>query len=178
MRIRRADHPSGHPEGHFYGASGAGNTGEWIGHKGTFLEGGIRVPAIVSFPGKLPEGESRDQIITVMDWLPTVFELCGIEVEESLPEWDGHSLLPILKSAEAPCPYGGVLHFAWRNDWMVRDAEWKLIGKGSRDGKEPRLSLHRLTGDEPEVKDYAAEKPELVKRLRAMHEEWLTRVSR
>lgn len=177
MRIRVEDHPSGHPEGHFYGASGAGNTGKWIGHKGTFLEGGIRVPAIVSYPARLPSGQVRDQIITAMDWLPTVFELCGIEVEESLPEWDGHSLLPILKSAEAPGPYGGVLHFAWRNDWMVRDGEWKLIGKGSRDGKKLSLSLHCLADDEPEVKDYAGEKPDLVKRLRARHEEWLGQVS-
>jgi arylsulfatase A-like enzyme len=177
MRIRRADHPSGRPEGDFYGASGAGNTGKWIGHKGTFFEGGIRVPAIISQPGTLPSGEVRDQIITAMDWYPTVLELCGIERDGDSPPPDGHSLLPVIRSAGVPCQYGGVLHFAWGHDWMVRDGEWKLIGKGSRDGGNPVLSLHRLADERPEVKDYAEEKPELVARLRVMHEGWLKEVT-
>ncbi len=58
-RIRVDHHKSGLPKNHFYGASGGGSTGKWIGQKSTFLEGGIRVPAIVSFPGKLPQGEVR-----------------------------------------------------------------------------------------------------------------------
>ena len=58
-RIRGTEHPSGFPEGHFYGASGGGNTGRWIGHKSQFLEGGIRVPAIPELPrqgssGRIP----------------------------------------------------------------------------------------------------------------------------
>lgn len=174
IRIRRADHPSGHPEGYFYGASGGGNTGRWIGHKGTFLEGGIRVPAIIRYPGKLPSGEVRDQIITAMDWYPTVLELCGIERDGTAPELDGHSLLPILESADAPCQYAGVLHFGWRNAWAVREGEWKLIGV---EGEAPRASLHRLTDEEPEVKDYAEDKPAVVKRLKGMHDEWLKAVT-
>ncbi|MCH7226527.1 sulfatase [Haloferula sp. A504] len=177
LRIRRAGHSSGRMEGYFYGASGAGNTGKWIGHKGTFFEGGIRVPAIISYPGKLPSGEVRDQIMTAMDWYPTVLELCGIERTPGSPELDGHSLLPIVQSAEATCLYGEVLHLAWRQDWMVRDGEWKLIGKGARDGGESGVSLHRLTDAKPEVKDYSAEKPGLVTRLRVMHEAWLKEVT-
>ncbi|MDP6037206.1 MAG: sulfatase-like hydrolase/transferase, partial [Candidatus Latescibacteria bacterium] len=66
-----------------YGAhGGGGNTGRWRGHKGTFYEGGIRVPAIVSFPGHIPQGEVRDQAMTNMDFLTTILEMLGIEVPD------------------------------------------------------------------------------------------------
>jgi arylsulfatase A len=161
-RIRVDRHKSGLPKGHFYGASGGGSTGKWIGQKGTFLEGGIRVPAIVSFPGKLPQGEVRGQIITAMDWFPTVLDLCGIERSADAPKFDGHSLLPIIASADAESGYGGVLHFAWGNGWAVRDGDWKLI----------RGRLHNLADAKPEAKNYAAEHPEIVARLTAMYAAW------
>ena len=47
-----------------YGAHGGGGfTGEWAGHKETFYEGGIRVPAIISWPGVIPAGQTRDQAV-------------------------------------------------------------------------------------------------------------------
>ncbi|NNM31003.1 MAG: sulfatase-like hydrolase/transferase, partial [Akkermansiaceae bacterium] len=108
--IRVENHKSGLPKDHFYGASGGGSTGKWIGHKGNFLEGGIRVPAIISYPSALPSGAVRQQIITAMDWYPTVLELCGIAAKADAPKLDGHSLLPVIRSTEAPSGYGGVLH--------------------------------------------------------------------
>jgi arylsulfatase A len=166
--IRVDGHTSGLPNGHFYGASGGGNTGKWIGNKGTFLEGGIRIPAIVSYPSKLPQGEVRDQIITAMDWFPTILELCGIESSADAPKWDGHSLMPIIESADADSEYNGVLHFQWNTQWAVRDGEWKLIGRGNKSN----ATLHRLTGENPEAKNYAEEHPEIVTRLKAMHDQW------
>ncbi len=171
-RIRVDEHKSGYAKDHFYGASGGGNTGKWIGHKGTFLEGGIRVPAIISYPERLPMGEVRDQIITAMDWFPTVLELCGVGQAEDAPKLDGHSLVSVLGSGEAESDYGGVLHFQWHKQWAVRDGDWKLIGV---DGK-PKASLHRLSDDKPEVKNHASEKPEIVARLRRMHEDWAKEV--
>ncbi|MGI9244526.1 MAG: sulfatase-like hydrolase/transferase, partial [Verrucomicrobiales bacterium] len=165
-RIRVDNHKSGHPKGHFYGASGGGNTGKWIGKKGDLLEGGIRVPAIISFPGRLPQGEVRDQIVTSMDWFPTVMDLCGLETESRL---DGHSLLPIIDSPDASSAYGGILHFQWQNRWAVRDGQWKLLSPG--------MKLHRLDDERPEEKNYAAEKPEIVDRLTKMHEQWLKEVT-
>ncbi|MEM6980869.1 MAG: sulfatase-like hydrolase/transferase [Planctomycetota bacterium] len=74
-QIEVDDHASGLPKGHNYGANGGGGySGKWLGTKASLLEGGIRVPAIVSYPNQFPEGHVRDQLITAMDWLPTIIE--------------------------------------------------------------------------------------------------------
>ena len=170
-RIRVDNHKSGHPKGHFYGASGGGFTGKWKGQKGTLLEGGIRVPAIISFPAKLPQGETRDQLVTSMDWLPTVMELCGIDGKKDDPKLDGHSLLPIIRTKKKESGYKGILYFQWHTQWAVRKGEWKLIGRGTK----PSF-LGNLNDEQPERKNYAKEKPELVARLLEMHEKWAVEV--
>ncbi|MFT5469556.1 MAG: arylsulfatase A-like enzyme [Verrucomicrobiales bacterium] len=175
-KIRVDEHKSGLPKDHFYGASGGGSTGKWIGQKGTFLEGGVRVPAIISYAKKLPQGEVRGQVVTAMDWFPTVLNLCGVERKADSPALDGHSLLPILDSKNAESKYGGVLHFAWGTGWAVRDGDWKLIGRDLKDGKV-KTTLHNIGEDEPEVKNHAAEQPEIVSRLTAAHEKWAAEVA-
>jgi arylsulfatase A len=176
-RIQVDNHKSGYPKGHFYGASGGGNTGKWIGQKGSFLEGGIRVPAIISYPAKLPQGQVRDQIVTAMDWFPTVLELCGVAQEAGAPRLDGHSILPLIASPDAESEYRGILHFAWGNDWAVREGDWKLIGTANRKTGKTNLSLHNLAAPHPEVEDYAAGHPELVDRLRRLHDTWAAEVT-
>ena len=163
-RIRVEKHKSGLPKGHFYGASGGGYTGKWIGHKGTFLEGGIRVPAIISYPSKLPKGETRDQAITAMDWMPTVLELC--KVDHKGPKMDGHSLMEIIESNEAKSEYKD-MYWAWGSQWAVRDGDWKLIGNQDRS-----ISLLNITESNPEQKNYIQDKPDLAKRLRGLRDAW------
>ena len=163
-KIRVDNHKSGLPRGHFYGASGGGNTGKWLGQKGSFLEGGIRVPAIISYPAELPTGVVRDQAVTAMDWMPTILDLCNVALPDV--ELDGSSLVPIIESATAKSPYE-VLHWQWGNRWAVREGEWKLLGQ---DGEA--RSLGNLNDPQPETKDYLKEEPELVARLLALHNEW------
>ena len=171
-RIRVDNHRSGYPKGHFYGASGGGSTGKWIGQKGSFLEGGVRVPAIISYPAKLPKGKVRGQIITAMDWFPTVLDLCGVQQPSNSPKLDGHSVLPLIRSAKAKSKYK-ILHFAWGKKWAVREGDWKLIGS---DGNA-KVSLRNLVDAKPEAKDYAKAKPEIVQRLRTLHSDWVKEVS-
>ena len=169
--INNDDHTSGLPKGHYYSAhGGGGNTGKWIGAKGSFLEGGVRVPSIVSWPAKLPKGVVRDQAVTIMDWLPSLIEWCG--VEDLKVKLDGRSLQPIIDSPDTKSAHP-VIHFQWQRRWAVRSGDWKLIGTNARKvGDTVNYSLHNLAEDKPEVKNYAAEKPELVKRLTALHREW------
>jgi arylsulfatase A-like enzyme len=164
-KIRRKNHTSGLAEGTNYGANGGGgNTGKWIGQKSSFLEGGIRVPAVISYPVELPAGIVRDQAVTAMDWMPTILNLCDVALPDV--ELDGSSLLPVIESATAKSPHE-VLHWQWGNRWAVREGEWKLVGRGG----EAR-SLGNLIDSEPEKQDHLKEKPELVTRLLALHDEW------
>ncbi len=163
-KIQVDNHASGLPKGHFYGASGGGNTGKWLGQKSSFLEGGIRVPAIISFPDELPQGQVRDQAVTAMDWMPTILELCDVARPDVT--LDGSSLLPIIESQEAKSHYE-TLHWQWGNRWAVREAQWKLLGRD-----DEARSLHNLKDAQPEEKNYLKEKPELVSHLLALHNQW------
>ena len=136
--IRAEGHKSGLEKGTYYGAhGGGGNTGRFIGHKGTFFEGGLRVPAMISYPKALPQGEVRDGAISAMDWYPTVIELCGIEADKTVA-LDGVSVLPLIRDAKL----GGLhdeMHWAWQKKWAVRKGDWKLVSSGAWDfpGKPP-----------------------------------------
>lgn len=158
------NHSSGYPKGHYYSAfGGGGNTGKWMGAKGSFLEGGVRVPAIVSWPARLPQGEIRNQAITIMDWLPSLAEWCGATLPET--QLDGRRLQPVIDSAEAPTAHP-VLYFQWQKNWSVRQGDWKLIKTGKQ------TKLYRLAGDTPEAEDFAKSKPEIVARLKELYDVW------
>ena len=160
--IRVDNHKSGLPKGHHYGAhGGGGNTGKWTGHKGQFLEGGIRVPAIISYPKRLPRGVVRDQAITACDWFPTVLDLCGVPLPNR--KLDGASLLPII--ADNARSHHEVMHWQWQQRWAVREGDWKLI-------QERNALLVNLADAEPERQNHAKEQPQLVDRLRQLHEKW------
>ena len=168
-----------------YGANGGGgNTGPWRGAKASMFEGGIRVPTIVSLPGRIPEGQVRDQAISNMDFFPTILEL--LDIDPPAYELDGKSLWPVLGSRDAPSQHG-TFHWMWQDQWAVREGDWKLIGNG-RDttGLEsphaPRkemgdLYLANLTDDQPEGLDHASQRPDVVRRLQALHDDWLDDVS-
>lgn len=168
-------HNSGYPKGHYYLANGGGGyTGKWIGRKGTFLEGGVRVPMIVSYPKALPQGAVRDQTITIMDWMPTLVEL--LKLPQPANALDGQNLLPIIENANAASPHE-TLHFSWREDWAVREGDWKLIATTNRRNGSVSHSLLNLADKEPEAKNYAEEKPKILKRLQALHDTWWKEVN-
>jgi arylsulfatase A-like enzyme len=164
-----------------YGAhGGGGNTGHWRGAKSSFLEGGIRVPAIISMPGRIPEGEVRDQVVSNMDLVPSVVEMCGLA--EPKGQIDGHSLWPVIADAKAPSAYPS-LFFQWQDRWMAREGDWKLLYRGidttgrfsshpERERDLDEIFLANLTEDKPEWNNHAADQPEIVARLQALYQSW------
>ena len=103
---------------------GGGSAGIYRGAKFSLFEGGIRVPAIVSWPGHLPQDEVRDQVAHGCDWLPTIAELCGVPRRRSASTARAWSA--VIRSADAPTPHD-VLHWQFDTSWAVRSGDWKLL---------------------------------------------------
>ncbi len=169
-RISVENHSSGLPKGHVYGAlGGGGNTGIWRGSKNSFFEGGLRVPAILSFPKKIPHGVKRHQAIMSSDFYPTLLEICDLEKPDV--DLDGKSLLSILDDPNASSLHES-FHWQWFGRWAVRKDQWKLIADSRILPKGKRFFLANLNDRQPEQKNYADEKPELVKKLFGVHQNW------
>lgn len=160
---------------------GGGNAGPYRGAKFSLLEGGIRLPAIVSWPGHIPQNEVRQQLAHACDWLPTLAEFTGVKLPEV--HLDGRSLAAVVRDAKSPTPHvDHALHWqvgAGPNaDWAVRDGDWKLIGNTrdtSAGGPSERVQnfLVNLKADPQEKTDLADNHPEIVVRLRKLHDEHL-----
>jgi arylsulfatase A-like enzyme len=71
------------------------DTWPFTGRKTELLEGGLRIPAIISWPARIPQGRTTDQVAITMDWLPTLRAAAGVSFDPAfLP--DGIDLLPHL----------------------------------------------------------------------------------
>ena len=81
-------------------------------------------------------------------------------------------IVPIIKDKKANSNYSR-LHFAWGNQWAVREEAWKLIGNKNNSN----MSLHNLSDKKPEVFNYAKDKPDIVKHLLSLHKSWAEDVS-
>ena len=93
------------------------------GKKGTMLECGSLVPAIISWPGKIKPGRISNQLIDACDFLPTLAQLTGAPMPADRVI-DGKSFLPLLFDASAS--HRDWIFMELGNQWYVRDANWKL----------------------------------------------------
>jgi arylsulfatase A-like enzyme len=71
------------------------DTWPFTGRKTELLEGGLRIPAIISWPKRIPQGRTSDQVTITMDWMPTLLASAGVSPDASFPP-DGMNLLPLL----------------------------------------------------------------------------------
>lgn len=93
------------------------------GKKGTMLECGSLVPAMISWPGKITPGRISNQLIDACDFMPTLAELAGIKLPTDRVI-DGKSFLPLLFDSSAT--HRDWIFMELGNQWYVRDAKWKL----------------------------------------------------
>ncbi|MFN3153390.1 sulfatase-like hydrolase/transferase [Bremerella sp.] len=163
-----------------------GSPGPLRGMKLHIYEGGIRVPGIARFPGKLEAGTESDVPVCSLDILPTFCELAGAKVPADA-KLDGTSLVglingePVQRSKPLFWHYYRAYHDA---KVAVRDGDWKLVAlwdqgevkpgaayqKGDyskiRDAKFKTFELYNLTEDIAETNDVSANHPEIVSKLK------------
>jgi uncharacterized sulfatase len=102
-----------------------GSTAGLRGMKGSTWEGGIRVPLIARWPGKIPSGQTRPQICGVIDLLPTLCHLA----QAPLPSGrviDGRNIWPLMNRSGAHTPHEAIFAMGGNQLRVVRSGKWKL----------------------------------------------------
>lgn len=135
------------------------------GRKGSLHEGGVRVPAIVRWPGRVPANRVSARVTGFEDWLPTLAELCGAEAVAG----DGVSFAATLRGqeqAERPFLYREFAGYGgWQAVWKGR---WKLVRRQLQAPEKATTELYDLVADAGETTDKAATNPEVVRELLAI----------
>lgn len=140
------------------------SNGPFKGYKRDLYEGGIRVPMIVRWPGKIISGSQTDHISAFWDVMPTVAEVVGVRPPEGL---DGISFLPtLLNEAQKEHEY---LYWEFHEKGgrqAVRQGEWKLVRYEVNVDPNRPMELYNLADDPGEVNDLSAKFPEKVEELK------------
>ena len=140
------------------------SVGELRGLKGQLYEGGIRVPAIVRWPGHLAANTASDRVTGFEDWMPTLLELT--ENSQAIPkQLDGISFAStLLGKKQEPRPFLYREFSGYGGQQSIRVGNWKGIRTNLGRGKI-RTELYNLADDPGEKHDVAAQHPEIVKKL-------------
>ena len=154
---------------------GGGNAGFLRGSKSCLFEGGIRVPAAIKWPAKIKANQVRNQMAVNADWMPTLAELCGIDLDTK--DLDGKSLVSVIMNEKSKSVHNDIFSWQHGKQWAARNGDWKLLGNPAiryeEFAPEDSLFLVNLKEDIGETTNLAATNPEKVKELQMQFEEWL-----
>jgi arylsulfatase A len=161
----------------------AGSAGPLREGKGTTFEGGVRIPCIMRWPGRIPAGTVCREPLMTIDLLPTIARLVGA----TLPDHpiDGRNAWPVIAGEPSARSPQDAYFFYWGNELQaVRMGDWKLhfphryqslTGPAGADGKPGgysqqsiELSLFNLREDIGETKNVADQHPDVVRRIEAL----------
>jgi arylsulfatase A-like enzyme len=137
------------------------------GFKSTTWEGGVRVPFMVQWKGKIPAGKTYDHPVIQLDVLPTVVTAAGGKVD---PDWklDGVDLLPYLTGAERGKPHE-TLYWRFGQQIAIRHGDWKLVVANGGSGQP---ELYNLAADVSETTNLAATNLAKAQELQALWDRW------
>lgn len=169
------------------------------GGKNTVWEGGIKLPFFVSWPGTLPTGRKCEQIVSHIDVLPTILEMCGVTPPREL-HCDGRSLVPLMKGKGGEWPERTLFFQQTRPDYAhriygdeprpfvncaARGQKYKAVMVSSdreamyfRPATFQETELYDIEQDPGEQHNVAGEHPEIVRKMRAEYEAWFDEVSK
>ena len=145
------------------------SVGPLRGLKGSLYEGGIRVPMIVRWPGKVRPGTTSDHVVGFEDILPTLAEIAGAAAAGVPKGLDGISFAPMLRGSKQPerpflyrefSGYGGQV--------SVRMGKWKAVRQRLHRKSDAPIELYDLDKDIGESNDLAAAHPAIVAKARRL----------
>jgi arylsulfatase A-like enzyme len=143
----------------------ASNNGVLRDYKQSVYEGGIRVPFMMNWPGRLGARATFTQPVTCKDVLPTVAAAAGIALPQNR-EYHGRNLLPYLEGKASGPVHEWLYWDGDENKRAARNGRWKLVDNAGK------LELFDLDADVGEKNDLAGKHPDVVQRMQASLEEW------
>src|SRR5437762_4060768 len=108
------------------GGERVSKTWPFTGMKTELLEGGLRIPAIVRWPGRIAAGSVSEQVMVTMDWVPTLLAATGTSPDAAYPS-DGENLGPITTGHAAPHPRKLYWRYKAGAQRAIRDGDWKYL---------------------------------------------------
>jgi len=145
------------------GGGGAADNAPLRGRKGQMFEGGIRVPCIVRWPGKIPAGTTSNEFLTSLEIFPTLCSATGAVPPKGL-KLDGFDMLPVLQSKKKSPRKE--MFWQRRLDKGARVGHWKWVESSRGNG------LFDLRTDLSEKRDLSKEKPGVLKMMKARFADW------
>ncbi|MEC3905730.1 sulfatase-like hydrolase/transferase [Tamlana sp. 2201CG12-4] len=137
------------------------------GQKGTVLEGGIRVPFVFQWKGKIKAKQQLDFPVAAIDIYSTIYNAINSKVELT-NALDGINLMPYLKGEEKAAPADRNIYWRFLYQWAIRNNEWKLLKLKGKDKAE----LYHISEDISESKNVIEEFPEVAKKLKNEFDLW------
>ena len=137
----------------------------FTGQKGRLREGGIRVPAIIRWPGVVAANRTTEQVAVTMDWTGTLFAAAGARPRPQHP-LDGIDLLPFVRARGAQAPVARTLFWRFGNQSAARRGDLKYFNDGSAE------YLFDLAADVRENGDLKKTRPREFEQLRAEFAGW------
>ena len=152
------------------GIRSLGSNGPLRAQKGRLYEGGVRVPAVMSWPGRLEAGKGVDEPLHIVDLYPTLLRLAGANAEQEHP-LDGLDAWATIADG-APSPHDVILHNVTPWSGALRAGRWKLVLNGASPANAtagpPRdtWELFDIPADPGETQDVRTDHPEVFAKLR------------
>jgi arylsulfatase A-like enzyme len=139
----------------------AASNGSLRAGKGTFYDGGIKVPTSIRWPGKIPTAKTNFRALT-MDLIPTLADLCGVPIDLNI---EGRSIKQLLLTGNQPV-FERPEFYMWlqkTTKQAMQLGEWKIV----RDDIKSPAELYNLKNDPSEKNNLAAKEPERIKQMTA-----------
>lgn len=145
------------------GGSGLADNSPLRGGKAQFFEGGIRVPCIIKWPGKIKPGSVNSEFLSALEIFPTLVAAAGMPLPDSIV-YDGFDMLQVLSGKETS--KRETMFWDFRGDQAARMGNWKWVRSQKGTG------LFDLSKDIGEKNDLSEENPEILLRITAAFKDW------